>query len=157
VLVVSQENSCCCYAAARMMLWAQGLRRERILRIERDAADARLDPRLRDTLEFGRLPSRRGPDGARTAWTGLRRAGVGVEELKEIAFTVALTDFNNRLNSIPAIPTQMLERLITDAVRDELGDAFVLEAMPPEVVKGIAEPVRTHAVRGQSTPPAESM
>jgi AhpD family alkylhydroperoxidase len=112
VLVVSQENSCrYCYAAARMMLWAQGLSRERILRIERDAADAGLDPRLRDILEFGRQQSRRGPDGARAAWAGLRRAGVGVEELKEVAFTVALTDFSNRLNSIPAIPTQMLERL----------------------------------------------
>lgn len=110
VLVVSQENSCrYCYAAARMMLWAQGLPRERILRIERDAADAGLDPRQRNTLEYGRMQSRRGPEGARAAWAGLRRGGFGADEAKEIAFAVAITDFSNRLHTIPAIPTRMLE------------------------------------------------
>jgi class 3 adenylate cyclase len=38
--------------------------------------------------------------------------------------------------------------LVTDAVCSELGDAFVLDAMPPEMVKGIAEPLATFAVRG---------
>jgi class 3 adenylate cyclase len=33
-------------------------------------------------------------------------------------------------------------------VRDELGDAFELQAMPPERVKGIDEPVATWAVVG---------
>jgi alkylhydroperoxidase family enzyme len=112
VLVVSQENSCrYCYAAARAMLWLQGMKRERILRIEQDAADAGLDPRLRQLLEFGRIQSRRGPDGARAAWAALRRCGMGRDELMEAAFIVALTDLSNRLNSIPAIPTHMLERL----------------------------------------------
>ena len=140
VLVVSQENSCrYCYAAARMMLWAQGLPRERILRIERDAVDAGLDPRLRDVLEFGRQQSRRGPDGARAAWARLRRAGVGVEELKEIAFTVALTDFSNRLNSIPAIPTQMLERL---------PEQWHVRLLRPLIGRSL----RAHHARGTATP-----
>ena len=37
--------------------------------------------------------------------------------------------------------------LVTEAVRSELDKRFVLEAMPPQVVKGIAEPVVTYAVR----------
>jgi class 3 adenylate cyclase len=41
--------------------------------------------------------------------------------------------------------------LITDAVLSELDPGFELEAMPPEQVKGIAEPVATFAVRGRIT------
>jgi hypothetical protein len=37
--------------------------------------------------------------------------------------------------------------LVTDAVRGELDDGFRIDAMPPEVVKGIADPVATYAVR----------
>ncbi len=37
--------------------------------------------------------------------------------------------------------------LVTEAVRTELDQRFVLEAMPAELVKGIAEPVVTYAVR----------
>jgi len=37
--------------------------------------------------------------------------------------------------------------LVTEAVRSELDKRFVLEAMPAQLVKGIAEPVVTYAVR----------
>ena len=37
--------------------------------------------------------------------------------------------------------------LVTETVREELDKRFVLEAMPPQLVKGIAEPVVTYAVR----------
>lgn len=112
VLVVSQENSCrYCYAAARAMLWLHGMERERILRVEQDMARADLEPRVRKTLDFGRLQSRRGPEGAREGWRQLRRAGFSADEMKEIAFTVATTDLSNRMNSIPAIPSRPLERM----------------------------------------------
>ena len=38
--------------------------------------------------------------------------------------------------------------LVTEAVRSELDKRFILEPMPPQLVKGIAEPVITYAVRG---------
>jgi len=37
--------------------------------------------------------------------------------------------------------------LVTETVREALDKRFVLEAMPPQIVKGIAEPVVTYAVR----------
>jgi len=41
--------------------------------------------------------------------------------------------------------------LVTDAVRSELDSSFRLDAMPAEWVKGIAEPVVSHAVRERVT------
>ena len=37
--------------------------------------------------------------------------------------------------------------LMTEAVRVQLHKRFALEAMPPQLVKGIDEPVVTYAVR----------
>jgi class 3 adenylate cyclase len=36
--------------------------------------------------------------------------------------------------------------LVTEALRAELDGSFALTAMPPEIVKGVAEPVVTYAV-----------
>ena len=111
-LVVSQENSCrFCYAAVRAMLWAQGMSRARIQRIEQDLTRADLPPRTRAAIAFGRSQSRSGPAGARVARDALHRAGVGADEMREIAFAVALTDFSNRAHTIPAIPVRPLERM----------------------------------------------
>ena len=111
-LVVSQENSCrFCYAAVRAMLWAQGMSRARIERIEHDLARADLPPRTMAAIAFGRSQSRTGPAGARAAREALARAGVSEEEMKEIAFAVALTDFSNRAHSIAAVPSRPMERL----------------------------------------------
>ena len=105
VLVVSQENSCrFCYAAVRGLLWAQGMSWARIQRMEQDLTRADLPPRTMAAVAFGRSQSRSGPAGARAARETLRRSGLGVDEMKEIAFTAALTDFNNRAHTIPAIP-----------------------------------------------------
>jgi class 3 adenylate cyclase len=43
--------------------------------------------------------------------------------------------------------THEVDILVTDALRAELDSHFVLTAMPPEKVKGIAEPVLTYAIR----------
>ncbi|HTK88756.1 MAG TPA: hypothetical protein VL948_00795 [Verrucomicrobiae bacterium] len=111
-LVVSQENSCrFCYAAVRAMLWAQGMSRGRIERIEQDLARADLPPRTMAAIAFGRSQSRTGPAGAVAAREALARAGIGEEEMREIAFAVALTDFSNRVHSITAIPSRPMERL----------------------------------------------
>ena len=111
-LVVSQQNSCrYCFAAVRSLMWLQGMSRARIERIERDLANADLAPKTRSLLAYGRSQSRSGPAEAREAWRALRRAGVAAEELREAAFTVALTDFSNRVSTFSAIPPQPFERL----------------------------------------------
>jgi AhpD family alkylhydroperoxidase len=75
-LVVSQENSCrFCYAAVRMLLWAQGMSEARIQQIERKLSQANLAPKTTAAIAFGRCQSRVGPQGAREARQILREAG----------------------------------------------------------------------------------
>ena len=139
VLVVSQENSCrFCYAAVRGLLWAQGMSWTRIQRMEQDPTRADLPPRTMAAVAFGRSQSRSGPAGARAARETLRRSGLGVDEMKEIAFTAALTDFNNRAHTIPAIP------------------AYPIESMPDRLYVRLLRPllgliVKRHRYRGQPT------
>ena len=111
-LVVSQENSCrFCYAAVRMLLWAQGMTEARIQHIEQSLSQAGLAPKTTAAIAFGRRQSRVGPQGAQEARQILRVAGFSDEEMKEVAFVVGVTDFLNRLNTIPAIPAHTLERI----------------------------------------------
>ena len=111
-LVVSQENSCrFCYAAVRMLLWAQGMSEARIQHIEQTLSQADLAPKTTAAIAFGRRQSRVGPQGAQEARQILRDAGFSDEEMKEVAFVVGVTDFLNRLNTIPAIPAHTLERI----------------------------------------------
>jgi AhpD family alkylhydroperoxidase len=139
VLVVSQENSCrFCYAAVRALLWAQGMSWARIERMEQDLARADLPPRTMAAVAFGRSQSRSGPAGARQAREALRHAGLGVDEMKEIAFTAAITDFNNRAHTIPAIPTHPIERI---------PDQLHMRLLRP-LLRRI---IRKHRYRGQVT------
>ena len=111
-IVVSQENACrFCFAAVRAVLWFQGMDRGRIQRVEQEVARPDLAPRVRAALAYARSQSRSGPAGARAAWAALRTAGVSASEAREIAFTVALVDFANRLHTAPAIPPMPMERL----------------------------------------------
>jgi AhpD family alkylhydroperoxidase len=146
VLAVSQENSCrFCYAGVRALLWAQGMSRARIQRLEQDLARADLPPRTMAAIAFGRSQSRSGPPAAPAAREALYRAGFGADEMKEVAFTVAVTDFSNRVHTIPAIPTGPIER-IPDQLHMRLlrpllgriiskhrhrGKATSLDAVPP--------------------------
>jgi AhpD family alkylhydroperoxidase len=138
-LVVSQENSCrFCYAAQRALLWGQGMSEARIQRVEQEFS-AGLAPRAAAAIAFGRSQSRIGPAGARDALQALRRAGVGDDEMKEIAFTVAATDFFNRAHTIPAIPVRPLERI---------PDQLHMRLLRP-LINRILE---RHRVRGRATP-----
>lgn len=111
-LVVSQENSCrFCYAIVRSTLWLQGMDAERIRRVEQDFARADLAPRTQAAIAYARAQSRSGPAGALAAWHTLRDAGIGPLEAKEIAFTVALTDFSNRVHTMVAAPYLPAERM----------------------------------------------
>jgi AhpD family alkylhydroperoxidase len=111
-LTVSQENSCrFCYSAVRSLLWARGMSRARIDRIEQDLARGDLPPRTRAAIAFSRAQSRSGPAAAHAACEALRAAGVDADELKEIAYAVAVSDFGNRACTIPAIPARPMERM----------------------------------------------
>jgi alkylhydroperoxidase family enzyme len=102
-LIVSRENSCrFCYAAQRVLLWGQGMSEAHIQRLEQELS-AGLAPRTAAAIAFGRTQSRIGPAAAREACEALRAAGFGEEEMKEIAFSVAVTDFFNRAHTIAAI------------------------------------------------------
>jgi AhpD family alkylhydroperoxidase len=112
VLVVSQENSCrFCYAAVRAVLWAQGMSMARIQRMEQDLVREDLPARTMAAVAFGRSQSRSGPPGAQAAREALQRAGVVADEMKEIAFAAAATDFSNRAHTIAAIPPRPIERI----------------------------------------------
>lgn len=111
-LVVSQENSCrFCYAIVRSTLWLQGMDAERIRRVEQDFARADLPPRTQAAIAYARAQSRSGPAGAQAAWHTLRDAGIDILEAKEIAFTVAVTDFSNRVHTMVAAPYLPAERI----------------------------------------------
>ena len=140
VLVVSQENSCrFCYAAQRALLWAQGMSRARVQRVEQDLTRADLPPRTVAAIVFGRSQSRTGPPGARDAREALLRAGFGVDEMREIAYAVASTDFSNRAHTIPAIPSRPLERI---------PDQLHMRLFRPL----ISRILRSHRSRGRPTP-----
>lgn len=111
-LVVSQENSCrFCFAVVRSTLWLHGMGTERIRRVEQDFASADLPARTKAAMEYARAQSRQGPAGALAAWQVLRAAGFDALEAKEVAFTVALTDFSNRVHTMVAAPWRPFEQM----------------------------------------------
>lgn len=138
-LIVSQENSCrFCYAAQRALLWSQGMSAARIERVEQELS-TKLAPRTAAAIAFGRTQSRIGPAAARDAREALRRAGFGDEEMKEIAYTVAATDFFNRAYTMPAIPARPMERM---------PDQLLVRLMRPLIGRMIGR----HRRRGEATP-----
>jgi AhpD family alkylhydroperoxidase len=139
-LVVSQENSCrFCYAAVRALLRVQGTSEARIQRVEQDLTRADLPPRTVAAIAFARSQSRSGPSGARDAREALRRAGFGTDEMREIAYAVAATDFSNRAHTIPAIPSRGIERL---------PDRWHVRLLRPLLNRIL----QSHRSRGQATP-----
>jgi AhpD family alkylhydroperoxidase len=139
-LVVSQENSCrFCYAAVRALLWAEGMSRARVQHVEQELTRADLPPRTLAAIAFGRSQSRSGPPAARAAREALQRAGFGADELKEIAFAAASTDFHNRVHTIPAIPSRPIERL---------PDRLHMRLLRPLIHRML----KSHRSRGRATP-----
>jgi alkylhydroperoxidase family enzyme len=139
-LVVSQENSCrFCYAAVRLMLWGQGMSSARIQRVEQELTRADLETRTGAAVAFARSQSRAGPAEARNARQALRRAGVGDDEMREIAYAVAITDLCNRAYTIAAIPPRTVERM---------PDQLYIRLLRP-MINRILE---RHRFRGRATP-----
>src|SRR5262249_23628178 len=84
---------------------------ERIRSVEQDLARTDLTPRTRAALAFGRSQSRAGPAASREARAALGAAGIGRDEMREIAFAVASVDFLNRAFTMPAISAGAMERM----------------------------------------------
>jgi AhpD family alkylhydroperoxidase len=141
VLAVSQENSCrFCYSAVRAMLWAFGMPRDRVQNLERELTRPDLPPRTAAAIAFARSQSRIGPPGAHAAREVLQRAGVGTDEMKEIAYAAAATDFSNRAHTIPAIPSRPMERL-PDQLHARLIRPFIGRIIRSRRVRGVATPL----------------
>ena len=70
---------------------------------------------------------------------------IGSRERMEYGFVGRTVNVAARVQSLTRV--HGVDILVTDAVRGELDDGFRIDAMPPEVVKGIADPVATYAVR----------
>jgi adenylate cyclase len=70
---------------------------------------------------------------------------VGSRERTEYAFVGRTVNLAARVQALTR--THKVDILVTEALRAELDTRFVLAPMPPEPVKGIAEPVVTYAVR----------
>ncbi|HEX6017763.1 MAG TPA: adenylate/guanylate cyclase domain-containing protein [Burkholderiaceae bacterium] len=76
---------------------------------------------------------------------------IGSRERMEYGFVGRTVNLAARVQALTR--THGVDILVTDAVRQELDPGFRLDAMPAKSVKGIAEPVVTHAVRGRDAPP----
>ncbi len=78
---------------------------------------------------------------------------MGSRERMEYDFVGRTVNVAARVQTLTRIHHEDI--LITEAVRAELDTRFVLAPMPAEMVKGIAEPVVTYAVReGPSAAPS---
>jgi adenylate cyclase len=73
---------------------------------------------------------------------------IGSRERREYGFVGRTVNVAARVQTLTR--THGVPILVTEAVRSELGDAFELQPMPPEHVKGIDEPVTTWAVLGRA-------
>ena len=74
---------------------------------------------------------------------------VGSRDRRDYDFIGPTVNLAARVEALTRV--HHVDILVTDAVRSELDKRFVLEAMPAQVVKGIAAPVVTYAVRENPT------
>jgi len=80
---------------------------------------------------------------------------IGSRERREYGFVGRTVNMAARVQTLTR--THGVDILVTEAVRAELGTAFELRPMPPERVKGIEEPVLTHAVLATAAPATASL
>jgi AhpD family alkylhydroperoxidase len=111
-LVVSQDNSCrYCYAASRAVLKIMGFTEARIRQLEQDLLTAEVTASVKMALDFTRRISRANPLLSPSEKQPLFDAGCSEGAVKELAFLAAINVFYNRLATLPAVPTESIERL----------------------------------------------
>jgi adenylate cyclase len=79
---------------------------------------------------------------------------IGSRERMEFGFVGSTVNIAARVQGLTRV--HGVDILVTEDVRAGLDDAFVVEAMPAEQVKGIAEPIVTYAVRARAMARAAS-
>jgi alkylhydroperoxidase family enzyme len=111
-LVVSQDNACrYCYAATRAMLKIFGFPEARIRKVEHDLQSAQLSPAVTLALEFVRHVSRANPLPSAVDTQRLCDAGYSDGAIRELVFLAAANVYYNRLATLPAVPTDAVERM----------------------------------------------
>jgi len=77
---------------------------------------------------------------------------IGSRERSEFAFVGPTVNIAARVQGLTRV--HRVDILVTAPVREEIDARFVVDAMPAEAVKGIAEPIATWAVRARAAMPA---
>lgn len=119
VMVVSQESACrYCYGANRAFMKLLGYSEDFIQRLERDLQLAELDEKQRAFITFARNLARSRPRPSGAARLALIGHGFAREAVHEMAFTVSMTCFFNRVTILLACPPERaIERLANGPLR----------------------------------------
>ncbi len=106
-LVTAQENSCrYCYGANRAYMKILGYSESFISRLERDVQMAELEERERACIDFYRNLARSRPRPPRRERDKLIDIGYSALAVNEMAFTVAICCFYNRVATLIASPPE---------------------------------------------------
>ena len=107
-LITAQENSCrYCYGANRAYMKVLGYRESFISRIERDATVAELDEKERAFIAFCRNLARSRPRPAKAEYDALVGLGFAPLAVSEMAMTIALGCYYNRIGILIACPPEL--------------------------------------------------
>ncbi|HYM33082.1 MAG TPA: hypothetical protein VEU47_17410 [Candidatus Cybelea sp.] len=127
-MVTAQENSCrYCYGANRAYLKILGYSESLISRIERDVQVAELDEKERGFIAFCRNLARSRPRPARADRDRLIALGYAPAAVQEIAFSIAMGCYYNRIGVLIACPPEHgFERMANGVVGRLIGLAAPL-------------------------------
>lgn len=127
-MVTAQENSCrYCYGANRAYMKVLGYSESFIQQVERDVQTAELDDKERAYIAFCRSLARSRPRPAAAERAALLKLGYSPEQIGEIAFSISLGCFYNRVSTLLACPPeQKFERMASGPFRGLLAIAMPL-------------------------------
>lgn len=127
-MVTAQENACrYCYGANRAFMKVLGYSESFIQQVERDVQMAELDDKERAYVAFCRSLARSRPRPAAAERAALLRLGYSPSEIGEIAFTISLGCFFNRISTLMACPPERkFERMAGGPLRWLLAAAMPL-------------------------------
>ena len=127
-MVTSQENACrYCYGANRAYMKVLGYPEAFIQQVERDVHMADMDAKERGFIAFCRNLARSRPRPSKAARDALLDLGYSLAQVNEMAFTISIGCFYNRVSTLIACPPeQKFERLANGPVGRLIGLAAPL-------------------------------
>jgi alkylhydroperoxidase family enzyme len=128
-LVTAQENSCrYCYGANRALMKLLGYSESFIQRVERDVQLAELNDKERAYIAFCRSLARSRPRPAAAERAALLELGYSPAQIGEIAFSISMACFYNRVSTLLACPPELkFERMAGGPFRWVLALAIPLK------------------------------